>query len=56
VPQARARIATAQRRLVEALAAREPEVAHQWMARHIRDFSKGYELAGIDLELRLTTG
>jgi DNA-binding FadR family transcriptional regulator len=54
VPQARTRIAAAERRLVEALGAREPEVAHQWMARHIRDFSRGYELAGIDLELRVT--
>lgn len=54
VPQARARIATAQRRLVEALEARDQQAAHQWMARHIRDFSKGYELAGIDLELRVT--
>jgi GntR family transcriptional regulator, transcriptional repressor for pyruvate dehydrogenase complex len=56
VPQARARIATAQRRLTEALAAREPQAAHEWMARHIRDFSRGYELAGIDLELRVTAG
>jgi hypothetical protein len=24
------------------------------MARHIRDFRKGYELAGIDLSLQLT--
>jgi hypothetical protein len=24
------------------------------MARHIRDFRKGYEIAGIDLALRLT--
>ena len=55
VPQARARIATAQHRLVEALEARQPQVAHDWMARHIRDFSKGYELAGIGLALRLTT-
>jgi GntR family transcriptional regulator, transcriptional repressor for pyruvate dehydrogenase complex len=54
VPQARARIATAQRRLVEALEARSPQAAHDWMARHIRDFRRGYELAGIDLELRVT--
>jgi len=54
VPQAHNRIATAQRRLTEALEARSPQEAHQWMARHIRDFRKGYELAGIDLELRLT--
>jgi DNA-binding FadR family transcriptional regulator len=55
VPQARARIATAQRRLVEALEARDAQGAHEWMARHIRDFRKGYELAGIDLELRVTS-
>jgi GntR family transcriptional regulator, transcriptional repressor for pyruvate dehydrogenase complex len=54
VPQARARIATAHRRLHEALVARDEEAAHGWMARHIRDFRKGYEIAGIDLALRVT--
>ena len=54
VPQARLRIATAQRRLVEAIDARDAERAHTWMARHIRDFRKGYELAGIALELQLS--
>jgi DNA-binding FadR family transcriptional regulator len=54
VPQARARIATAHRRLLEALEARDEAAARDWMARHIRDFRKGYELAGIDLSLRLT--
>jgi GntR family transcriptional regulator, transcriptional repressor for pyruvate dehydrogenase complex len=54
VPQARTRIATAHRRLVEALEARDEPEAHRWMARHIRDFRKGYELAGIELELRVT--
>jgi DNA-binding FadR family transcriptional regulator len=54
VPQARSRIATAQRRLVEAIDARDEERAHAWMARHIRDFRKGYELAGIALELQLS--
>jgi len=53
VPQARARIATAHRRLLEALEARDESAAHEWMARHIRDFRKGYEIAGIDLALRL---
>jgi len=56
VPQARGRIATAHRRLLEALAARDEAAAHGWMARHIRDFRKGYELAGIDLGLRVTAG
>jgi len=54
VPQARARIASAHRRLLEALEARDERAAHDWMARHIRDFRKGYELARIDLGLRLT--
>jgi DNA-binding FadR family transcriptional regulator len=53
VPQARSRIATAHRRLVEALNTRDEESAHAWMARHIRDFRRGYEIAGIDLGLRL---
>ena len=56
VPQARSRIAGAQRRLCEALKARDIEGARTWMARHIRDFRKGFELAGIGLEQRLTTG
>jgi GntR family transcriptional repressor for pyruvate dehydrogenase complex len=54
VPQARARIATAQKRMVEALEARDAEGARTWMAKHIRDFRKGYEIAEIDLELRVT--
>jgi GntR family transcriptional regulator, transcriptional repressor for pyruvate dehydrogenase complex len=54
VSQARTRIATAQRRLAEALAARDATAAHSWMARHVRDFRKGYELAGIELEMRVT--
>jgi GntR family transcriptional regulator, transcriptional repressor for pyruvate dehydrogenase complex len=53
VPQARARIATAHRRLLDAISARDEDGAHAWMARHIRDFRRGYEIAGIDLTLRL---
>jgi GntR family transcriptional repressor for pyruvate dehydrogenase complex len=56
VTQARSRIATAQRRIVEALSARDVEGARTWMAKHIRDFRKGYEIAQIDLELRITAG
>ncbi len=54
VPQARARIAAAHGRLLEALESGDERGAHDWMARHIRDFRRGYELAGIDLALRLT--
>jgi GntR family transcriptional regulator, transcriptional repressor for pyruvate dehydrogenase complex len=53
VPQARSRIVTAQEHLVRALEAGDGSAAQTWMARHIRDFRKGYELAGIDLTLRL---
>jgi GntR family transcriptional repressor for pyruvate dehydrogenase complex len=54
VAQARSRIMTAQKRMLEALEARDAEGSRTWMARHIRDFRKGYEIAGIDLELRVT--
>lgn len=53
VPQARSRIATAERRIHEALARRDAEAARGWMARHIRDFRRGYELAGIALDCRI---
>jgi GntR family transcriptional repressor for pyruvate dehydrogenase complex len=56
VPQARSRIMTAQRRISEALQARDTDGARTWMARHIRDFRKGFEIAGIDLEQRITGG
>jgi GntR family transcriptional repressor for pyruvate dehydrogenase complex len=54
VPQARSRIMTAQRRIGEALDARDTDGARTWMARHIRDFRKGFEIARIDLEHRVT--
>ncbi len=53
VPQARSRIATAQKRMTEAVAARDAEAARTWMSRHVRDFKKGYEIAGIDLQTRV---
>ncbi len=53
VPQARSRIATAERRIVEALRARDSAAARDWMAKHIRDFKRGYELAGIPLTGRI---
>ena len=55
VPQARARIAVAQRRICEALQARDAETARSWMAKHIRDFRKGYEIAKIDLTLHVAS-
>ena len=54
VPQARSRIITAQRKIAEALEARDAEGARSWMAKHVRDFRKVYEIARIDLEHRVT--
>jgi GntR family transcriptional regulator, transcriptional repressor for pyruvate dehydrogenase complex len=56
VPQARSRIVTAQQQIIDAVEARDTDGAGSWMAKHIRDFRKGYEIARIDLELRVTAG
>lgn len=53
VPQSRTRITTAEKRILEAIRSRDAEAARSWMARHIRDYSKGYEIAGIDLQSRM---
>jgi len=53
VTQARSRIATAQRRLSDAIHTRNAEDARTWMAKHIRDFRRGYEVAGVDLNLKI---
>jgi len=54
VPQARTRIITAQRELLAAVEARDAVRAAEWMRKHIRDFRRGFELAGIELERRVT--
>jgi GntR family transcriptional regulator, transcriptional repressor for pyruvate dehydrogenase complex len=48
VAQARARITDAQHRLTQAVESRDSEAAQTWMAKHIRDFRRGFELAGIN--------
>jgi GntR family transcriptional repressor for pyruvate dehydrogenase complex len=53
VPQARSRIASAQRRILEALRDGHREAARSWTEKHIRDYRRGFELAGIDLGLRV---
>jgi DNA-binding FadR family transcriptional regulator len=50
VPQARARIGDAQKKLVVAIRARDANAALEWMAKHIRDFRRGFEIAHIALE------
>jgi GntR family transcriptional repressor for pyruvate dehydrogenase complex len=54
VSQARSRIITAHRRVTDAIAARNADDARTWMAKHVRDFRRGYEVAGIDLQLKIT--
>lgn len=49
VPQAPARIADAQKKVVGALRERDGVAAGEWMAKHIRDFRRGFEIAGIAL-------
>ena len=53
VPQARRRIGEAQKRLLAAIRERSAGQAHDWMAKHIRDFRRGFEIAGIELERRV---
>ncbi len=50
LPQARERIANAQREMTAALKARDGNLAAEWMSRHLDDLKRGYEVAGVDLE------
>jgi DNA-binding GntR family transcriptional regulator len=50
VPQARSRIHSAQRRLLASIEARDADAASTWMTKHVRDFRRGFEVAGIDLD------
>ncbi len=50
VPQAATRIATAQKRIATAIRDKDPVQAQEWMAKHVRDFRRGFEIARIALE------
>lgn len=54
VPQARARIATAQRRIFEAIEQGDAAAARIWCEKHIRDYRRGFEIAAIDLHLPIS--
>lgn len=54
VPQARHRLLAAHEAILEAILAKDAETAGIWMAKHIRDFRRGYDLAGIDIHAPLT--
>ncbi len=47
VQQARSRIIGAQQKIIAALQNKDAEEARKWMAKHVRDFKRGYEVAGI---------
>ncbi len=47
---ARARISAAQGHILAAIETGDEAGARTWMARHVRDFRRGFELAGIDLQ------
>jgi GntR family transcriptional repressor for pyruvate dehydrogenase complex len=51
VPQARGRIAAAQGRIWQALQDQDVEAARTWTAKHIRDYRRGFDVAGIDLSI-----
>ncbi len=53
VAQARSRVATAQKRILAAIRDQDSGQAEDWMAKHIRDFRRGFEIAGIGLERRV---
>ena len=47
VQQARSRIIGAQQKIIAALQNKDADEARKWMAKHVRDFKRGYEVAGI---------
>lgn len=49
VPAARHRLLEAHRRIADAVSARDADTARLWMQRHIRDFRRGYQVAGFDM-------
>jgi GntR family transcriptional repressor for pyruvate dehydrogenase complex len=51
VPAARHRMLKAHRTIYEAITVRDSATARTWMAKHIRDFHRGYVLAGLELNV-----
>lgn len=50
LPQAMPRQLVAHAHVIEAIRARDPVAARDWMRRHIDDFKRGYTLAGLPLD------
>ena len=49
-PKARARIVSAQAKIIDALEARDEDEAARWIAKHIDDLKRGYTVAKVELE------
>lgn len=47
VPQARHRLLASHQAILAAITDQDAETAEEWMARHIRDFHRGYVLSGV---------
>jgi GntR family transcriptional regulator, transcriptional repressor for pyruvate dehydrogenase complex len=54
LPQAASRVGLAQKRIAGAIRAQDADQAGDWMSKHIRDFRRGFEIAGIGLERRVS--
>jgi DNA-binding FadR family transcriptional regulator len=48
------RLLHAHTRIVAAITSGDPDMAREWMSKHIRDFKRGCELAGFDLDEPVT--
>jgi len=49
-PNARSRILTAQKNIIEGFRRRDANMAGDWMAKHIADLKRGYEVAGVNID------
>jgi DNA-binding FadR family transcriptional regulator len=47
---ARIRIGVAQRHILAAIKAHDSAAARDWMGKHVRDFRRGFEISGIDVD------
>lgn len=50
VPQARHRLLEAHKAIAEAVVRRDGQEARRWMAKHIQDFRRGYEIGGLAID------
>ncbi|HWK67259.1 MAG TPA: hypothetical protein VNS34_20215 [Rhizobiaceae bacterium] len=51
---ARHRLHAAHKAIIDAIYSRGCETAREWMAKHIRDFRRGYLVAGFHLDAPIT--